>query len=266
MRKFFDWLKARERKPAIFILIIMASVLSGINLGFLLLLALFFGGLGIIGKTNLERFLNVLQGIVVAIFVCSFMIAWFPRTSLKREYAKARVDQIFASALPDKTQVEAIDSWDMSKDSQKDKFLAEYRQALKVGNTKLAYELLDKFQSKWDMEEVAASVKAMKDSIAEAKGARLMVNDSITQVLNVGGKYGLGEHMLALKKCEESNWCTVQECHNYTFLKGKECRFILTYEDGTVAKSWEPGAWPNKFRFRVISFSDESPVLKVIKT
>lgn len=94
---------------------------------------------------------------------------------------------------------------------------------------------------------------------------KVVKDEHISSNLNyVGGKFLVGEHTLALKNGQESDWCSIQECHAYTFLSGNSCRFILTYEDGTTAESWGSTAWPGKYKFKVKNLSAETPVLKVI--
>lgn len=266
MKKIVDFFIARKRELALFILIVIAAALSGINLGLLLVIILFFGGLGVIGKSNPERLLHILEAIIVIVAISSYFVAKFPRSNSKVPYARAALDQNFSSAMPDRTQVEATDLWDTSKDSQREKFLAEYRQTLKAGDTKKAYELLEKFQSKWDMKEVAASMKAMKDSIAGSKEASFNnpTQPNKTDTEKVGGIFPIGEYTLALKQGEESDWCTIENCRAYSFSKSATARVTLTYEDGTMANSWDPGKWPNKYKFKVRNLNKEMPVLQVM--
>lgn len=83
-------------------------------------------------------------------------------------------------------------------------------------------------------------------------------------VSKVGGIFRVGEHSLALKMGEESDWCIIQSCHAYMFLENSALRVSLTFEDGSTVNSWELKKWPDKFKFKVKNLSYESPVLKVI--
>lgn len=262
MKKIVDFFIARKRELALFILVVMAAALSGANLGFLILLILFFGGLGVIGKSSPERLLHILEVVVVLVSVGSYAVAKFPRSNSKVPYARAALDQNFSSAMPDRTQVEATDLWDTSKDSQREKFLAEYRQTLKAGETKKAYELLEKFQSKWDMKEVAASMKAMKDSITRARraGSDNSANAKAqTEKVVVLEK---GVHTFTLRAGEKSPKIIVNGL--YCAVSDNADQFQLFYPElNKTIPAWTSGSWPRNNTFFIESLKDQTVTITV---
>jgi len=87
---------------------------------------------------------------------------------------------------------------------------------------------------------------------------------NVSEGQKVGGMYTVGEHQLALKNGEESDWCTIQPCHAYGFVKNPKTKVTLIYEDGTTANSWGLRKWPDKYKFKVKNLSNEMPVLRVV--
>lgn len=267
MKRFFEWLKAGQRKPAIFVLIVMTSVLSGFNLGFLLLLVLFLGGLGVIGESNLERLHNVLKGIVAIVLVWSLMIAYFPRTSSRLTHAKASLDQLWASILPDRTKVEVKDLWSASRDSVGQKILVKCNRALKDGDTESAYKILDDFDEKWDMEKVAASVKAKKDSIARAKEKTAITPAQPQQPTSKAETEKVltlekGVHTFKLKAGEKSPMIVVNG--RYCAVSNNHDQFQLFYPKLQKAiPAWTSGSWPDVNEFFIDSLRDQTVIITV---
>jgi|GEM_PF-2493488 len=70
-----------------------------------------------------------------------------------------------------------------------------------------------------------------------------------------------GTYTIGLADGEISNWYEIPCNHSYNF-EGETATFYLEYSDGSLAKSWEPGKWPNKSKFRIHNLSSEQ--LKMI--
>lgn len=208
MKEIYDFFKTIKLELVLFVALVVVSIFTGINLGFMILVLVLVATTGIVRRGGHGRTAFFLRSAVVIVFGVALITVYFPRSSSKGVHSLAHTDQIISSNLPDKTQVEATDLWDMSKDSQGQRFLVKYRKLIEKGKTKEAYILLKEFQEQWDMEGIAASVKAMEDSIARAKDARLtFVKDSVAQSKIVAGKVVIlekGVHIITLKAGEKS--------------------------------------------------------------
>lgn len=211
---------------------------------------------------EMKNFFRLILKISLTLIIVGIIInSYFPRVKSGLGLAVASIDQKFSSNI-DKTDVFAKDTWENERAEASKSFLRYYSFLLSKGKTKEAADTLTKFQRCWDMEIVKSEIdiKSIKP--------KNQVKKPITRVKitheKIGGLYTVGEHVLNLKKGEESDWCTIQPCHAYTFLRGTVCRFILTYEDETTAESWGITGWPGKYKFKVKNLSDEMPILKVL--
>lgn len=88
-------------------------------------------------------------------------------------------------------------------------------------------------------------------------------NNEPTLPAYVGGIFSQGDHVLPLKKNQESDWCSIQDGCKYMFLNNNSIRITLTFEDGSPVNSWEITQWPNKYKFKVKNLTDDFPVLRV---
>lgn len=65
-----------------------------------------------------------------------------------------------------------------------------------------------------------------------------------------------GTYPINLAEGQESKWIKIGPRRNYSFSNNK-ATFILKFRDGTIANSWDPGQWPDKFEFKVYNLSRE---------
>lgn len=66
----------------------------------------------------------------------------------------------------------------------------------------------------------------------------------------------VGSYPMRLSQGQTSDWIEVDPALSYRF-SNPNSTFYLTYEDGSIAKSWGPGNWPKKYKFKVTSLSNE---------
>lgn len=66
----------------------------------------------------------------------------------------------------------------------------------------------------------------------------------------------IGAYPLNLAEGQTSGWIQVDPTFSYTFSNPK-ATFYLTYEDGSIFRSWEKGAWPKKYKFKVTNVAKE---------
>jgi|GEM_PF-4755866 hypothetical protein len=97
----------------------------------------------------------------------------------------------------------------------------------------MAYIYLGKVQQHMDGNNVPAQVAA--------------------QVIPISTK---GSFPMRLSQGQTSDWIDVDPALSYKF-SNPNSTFYLTYEDGSIAKSWGLGNWPKKYKFKVTSLSNE---------
>lgn len=234
----------------------------GINLKYLPILILISAISELKLFPEMKNFFRLILRISLALIIVGIIInSYFPRVKSGLGLVIVSIDQKFSSNV-DKTDVFAKDTWENERAEASKSFLRYYSFLLSKGKTKEAADTLTKFQRCWDM-EIAKSEIDIK-SIEPKNQVKNPIAHSKIANQKVGGLYTVGEHVLNLKNGEESDWCIIQPCHAYTFLRGTTCRFILIYEDGTTAESWGTTGWPGKYKFKVKSLNDEMPILKIL--
>jgi len=211
---------------------------------------------------EMEKFFRLILKISCALIIVGLIInSYFPRVKSELGLVVASVDQKFSSTI-DKTDVFAKDTWENERAEASKSFLRYYSFLLSKGKTKEAADTLTKFQRCWDMEIVKSGIN-IKSIEPKNQIKNTITRTKITHE-KVGGLYTVGEYVLNLKNGEESDWCTIQPCHAYSFVKSPTAKVTLIYEDGTTANSWDSGKWPDKYKFRVKNLSDEMPILIVL--
>lgn len=256
MKTIFDFFKGLGRIFLVFLALVVLAAMVGISLKLLAGLAIIFAI-----SSKLKGFFGIfLRATLFIVIGYAFFSYFFPKANSNKGIIFAKIDLTLSKAISDKATVQAEYIKATWRDSASRSFLLKYDSLLRKGKVQEADSVLKEFQNKWGDHKAPATAgpaeEKKTEQIVSATGAVKTESENIKE-------YPVGEYTLDIKNGEESGWCHIKGC-NYTFLQGQTCRFMVTYRDGAIANSWEPGSWPNKFCFKVKSLSDEKPVLKVI--
>ena len=220
-----------------------------------------------------RKLANLSLTVIIFVLIYNGVTSFFPLSSGKIFYANKNADMYLSKKIADSIKTKEKDIFENYKDKILDGKLVEYEKLLDNNEPEKAAKIMAQLRDKWDYDKITERIEAEKkrisDSIALTKVREqgLPQNNSATVSQNifgkVGGLYKVGSHLMPMKNGEISDWCTIEDCHNYGFTKGSS-RFSLIYQDGSRANSWEPGKWPDKKVFRIMKLNDGMIQLNVI--
>lgn len=138
------------RNIALFIALIILSILTGISFYWTLLIAVFWSLLSLDTRKSAYRTVSVAMKIIVVLFVLNYAIkAFFPKSYNSLTTTILSIDQIAEAISPSKVEVDARTLFDRQKEKESKVFIRHYDSLLKKGELHEAMDTLEKFEAKW---------------------------------------------------------------------------------------------------------------------